>query len=321
MAHCLDRREFLAMAAAGATLGLGRRSCAEGEFKHTLHKALIGKPTEDYLTKIKEAGFEGIETGIVAPPEAEKGRAVAEKLGMRIHSVLRGWAKFNSPKPEEVEESIKTTENALLAAQAYGADAILLVPCRIDGKAVPMPEAWEFRVKFDEKTGHLTSVVDGDNEKFKDYIQAHDHAYDGSKAAIEKLIPVAEKAGVVIAVENVWNNILVDPRIFAHFVDSFQSKWVRAYFDLGNHVKYSPPEEWIKVLGERIVKCHVKDFKLNPDGHGGNFVDIRDGSVNWPVVRKALDDIGYAGWMTIEGSGKLPFEEQSKRLDLIIAGK
>ena len=83
----------------------------------------------------------------------------------------------------------------------------------------------------------------------------------------------------------------------------------------------SPSEQWIRALGKLIVKCHVKDFKLNPDGHGGRFVDIRDGSVNWPLIRKELDKIGYSGWMTIEGSGGLSLEERSKRLDLIIAGK
>jgi len=150
---------------------------------------------------------------------------------------------------------------------------------------------------------------------------AHDHAYDTSQAAIKQLISIAEETGVVIAVENVWNNLFVDPRHLAHFVDSFNSPWVRVYFDLGNHVMYSPPEQWIAVLGKRIAKCHVKDFKLNPDGHGGQFVDIRDGSVNWPVVRKALDDVGYDGWMTIEGSGGLSLAEQNRRLDLILAGK
>lgn len=107
----------------------------------------------------------------------------------------------------------------------------------------------------------------------------------------------------------------------AHFIDSFESRWVRAYFDIGNHVKYSAPQRWIAVLGKWIVKCHVKDFKLNPDGRGGRFVNIREGSVNWPIVTKALKDIGYQGWMTIEGSERLPVAEQSRRLDLIIAGK
>jgi hexulose-6-phosphate isomerase len=126
---------------------------------------------------------------------------------------------------------------------------------------------------------------------------------------------------VIIAVENVWNNLFVDPHHFAHFIDSFASPWVRAYFDIANHVKYSQPQDWITALGKRIVRCHVKDFKLNRDGRGGKFVDIREGSVDWPTVIKALKSIRYQGWMTIEGSERLSLRERSKRMDLIIAGK
>ena len=185
---------------------------------------------------------------------------------------------------------------------------------------MPVPKPWQFDIRFDEKTGHLKQVVAGDNAKYQKYIEAHDHAVDTSREGIKRLIPTAEKTGVVIAVENVWNNLWVKPDLLANFVASFNSPWVRAYFDIGNHVKYAPPQDWIRALGKLLVKCHVKDFKLNPDGHGGEFCNIRDGSVDWPAVRKALDEVGYNGWMTIEG-GDLSLEENSKRLDLIIAGK
>jgi hexulose-6-phosphate isomerase len=184
-----------------------------------------------------------------------------------------------------------------------------------------MPKPWEFRVEFDGKTGRLTKVAGKDNERYGEYIAAHNRAYDAFEDSIGKLIPTAEKIGVVIAVENVWSNLFVDPLHAAHFVDSFESPWVRAYFDIGNHVKYSPPERWIDSLGKRIVRCHVKDFKLNRDGRGGKFVNIQEGSVNWASVTKALEKVGYQGWMTIEGSEKLSLAERSRRLDLIIAGK
>ena len=138
---------------------------------------------------------------------------------------------------------------------------------------------------------------------------------------MRKLIPTAEKARVIIALENVWNNLWVKPAFARNLVASFDNRWVRSYFDIGNHVKYAPSEEWIRTLGKLIVKCHVKDFKLKSDGHGGDFVDIRNGSVDWPAVRRALDDVGYNGWLTIEGSDGLSLDEQSKRLDLILAGK
>ena len=319
----LDRRSFIATSAGGAAglaLGLGRGADAQAPFDHTLHKALIvGQPNAENLQALKDAGFEGCEAGIVSPEDASKAKQAADDLGMRIHSVLRGWASFNSTDEGELKGSFDQTVAALRAAEGYGADAVLLVPCRIGG--MPMPEPWEFSVGFDEKTNRVTSVVNGDNAPYADYIAAHNQSVDGSLAQIEKLIPIAEETGVVIAIENVWNNLWVDPYHFANLCDQFASEWVKIYFDLGNHVKYGLPEHWLTILGDRIVKCHVKDFKLNEDGHGGNFVDIRDGSVNWPSVRSTLDSIGYDGWMTIEGSGGLSKEEQNKRLDLICTGK
>jgi L-ribulose-5-phosphate 3-epimerase len=323
MREHLTRRTFLAATAGGAAgmaMGLGRAARAQGPFKHTLKKALIvGEPTAEVLTPRKAAGFDGVEAGIVPPERAAECRKIAEGLGMRIHSVMRGWAEFNSDDPAKVQATFDQTVAALKAAQGYGADDILLVPCRIGGMA--MPEPWDFRIKFDAANGHLTQVVDGDNAPYADFIAAHDHAYDTSAEQIRKLIPIAEETKVIIAVENVWNNLFLSPEHLANFVDSFASPWVKVYFDLGNHVKYGPTEQWVRALGARICKCHVKDFKLNPDGHGGSFVDIRDGSINWPAVRKALDDVGYAAWMTIEGSGGLSLEEQSRRLDLIISGE
>jgi hexulose-6-phosphate isomerase len=185
---------------------------------------------------------------------------------------------------------------------------------------MPMPEAWEFDIAFDEKIGHVTRVAAGDNTRFAAYIQAQNRATDTSRKAVEQLIPLAEELKVVIALENVWNNLWVKPALYKHFVASFASPWVKSYFDIGNHVKYAPPQEWIQALGALIAKVHITDFKLNPDGHGGKFVHPREGSIDWPAVRRALSDAGHDGWATIEDGG-LELAEFSRRLDLIEAGK
>lgn len=301
-------------------------------FRTTLHKALIQqKPTEENLRPIKEAGFEGFESGVLPFAEAEKVRKTADALGLRIHSVLRGWAAFNSAKQDEVDQSFALTEEALRSAQIQGADAVLAVPCRISAMTVGgfgqkdgilMPRPWEFQIEFDQKTGHLTRVVHGDNARYADYIKAQNHAIDTSTAMVKRLVPLAEKTGVILALENVWNHLWVKPAHFRHFVASFQSPWVQAYFDIGNHVKYGPPEEWILTLGPLLKKVHVKDFRLNPaDADGqGSFVNIRDGSVRWPIIRAALEEIGYNGWLTIEGGTNITMEEHGRRLDLIIKG-
>lgn len=329
MMQQVNRRQFVAgTCAAGATALLGGGLLAAPEqapFKTTLKKSMItGKITADGLKKYKDAGFDGMECGaIVSPDEAKAAREVAEKVGIRIHSVLRGWAEFNSTDEKKAQGSWDVCANALRAAAGYGASAVLIVPCRIGGtKQAPMemPKPWDFDIEFDGKTGHVVRVVKGDNAPFKAYIDAHNRAIDTSTLYVKKLIPVAEETKVVIALENVWNNLWVKPAIFAHFVGSFAHPLVKAYFDIGNHVKYAPPQEWIKALGGLIAKCHVKDFKLNADGHDGKFVHPRDGSVDWPAVRKALDEVGYSDFMTIEDGG-LSLEEFSKRLDLIVTGK
>ena len=309
-----SRREFLAASAAGVGLAAVGHA-AEAPFKTTLHKAVIlGKDrmNEETLKKLKDAGLEGIEAYTVPVDDAKKARELAEKCGLRIHSVMGG----GSPA-------------GLRAAQAYGADAVLLPAGGCGAK--PIPEPWEFDIEFDETNGHITRVVKGDNEKFKPYIEAHNRSMDGTRESIKKLIPIAEETKVAIALENVWNNWCVRPELYKWLVASFSSPWVKAYFDVGNHVKYAGilrgdkveiaymPEVWIRAFGPLLAKIHVKDYKLNADGKGGNWAGIGQGSVNWPEVRKALDDVGYNGWLTDETG--LGWPELSKRLDRIIAGE
>jgi hexulose-6-phosphate isomerase len=158
----MTRRGFLAASAvAGAGLMGGRIEAAP--FHTKLQKAMIAKPTEKNLREHKEAGFDGLETSDwnVSPDDAEQARKRAEQLGMKIHSVLFGWANFNHP--DKLAADLANVEKALKSAAAYGASALLLVPCRVGGMAIP--EAWEFDIEFDQRTGHVTRVLPRAREK------------------------------------------------------------------------------------------------------------------------------------------------------------
>ncbi len=340
MSGRINRRDFLAASTAlagGLSLDAARARAqdrgssgqaapaAPPVFKTKLQKALIAQPTEKDLVAIKAAGFDGVEGRVIAPDEAAKIRAIAEKMGMRVHSVTRGWAEFNNPA--NAQATFARTEDALRTAEAFGADAILLVPCWIgvrngSGTPVTAPRPWEFQIEFNDKTGHLTRVVYNDNARFADYIKAHNQATDASREWVSKLIPLAEKTKVKVALENVTNALWVKPDLFAHFVRSFRSPWIKAYYDIGNHLRFAAPEKWILALNDQLVKIHVKDYLLNPeDPNGmGRSVPIREGHARWPVIRQALEAVNYNGWMTIEESNQLSMEERSKRLDQIIAG-
>jgi hexulose-6-phosphate isomerase len=282
-------------------------------FRTRLQKAVIvGTPNEATLRPLKDAGFDGVEARVIPVEEAARCREAAEKLGMRIHSVMGG----GSP-------------GGLRTAQAYGADAVLHVPG--GGISGPMPEPWEFDIEFDDKSGHLTRVAAGDNARFAPYIQSHNGAMDSSRESIRRLIPVAEETRVVIALENVWNNFNVRPELLRWLAASFQSPWVKVYFDIGNHIKYAaamrdgklqavyPPEAWIRAFGPLLAKVHVKDYRLNNDLRGGAWARIGDGTTNWLAVRQALEEAGYNGWLTDETGLALP--ELSRRLDRIVAGQ
>jgi hexulose-6-phosphate isomerase len=142
-------------------------------------------------------------------------------------------------------------------------------------------------------------------------------AYARSQASIRPLIPEAEKYGVKIAIEEVWNKFLLSPTEFARYIDEFQSPWVGAYFDVGNVVEYGYPEQWIRELGKRILKVHIKEYAKPkrfdyPLGEGKE--------IDWPAVRQALIDVGYNGWVTAE----VPFGDLAalkdvvRRMDMIL---
>jgi len=124
---------------------------------------------------------------------------------------------------------------------------------------------------------------------------------------------------VIIAVEEVWNKFLLSLIEFAKYVDEFNSPWVRAYFDVGNVVLFGYPQDWIRTLGRRIVKFHLKDFKFETK----QWVPLREGSIDWPEVRKAIGEIGFSGYLTVElpGGDAAYLREVSARVDKILAGE
>jgi len=293
-------------------------------FPSEIFKARItGAPTDEICAAWRAAGFEGMEVTNWNIPiaEARANRLIAERHDMYVHSVMRGWTNFN--QPDRYDADIESVKTALRVASAYGADGILLVPCRIGGGGMRMPEPWNFEIDFDPQTLKIRTVAKGDNAPYADYIAAHNVATEASIRAIESLIPTAAKEGVRILIENVWNNLWSTPKFFAAFCKYFDHPWVGCYFDLGNHTRYARPEEWIKELGNTIVKLHIKGFRVNEvrgrlGGGPGEWVSIDQASIDWRAVRRLLAEKRYNGWMTIE-EGNHSNEEYSRILDEIIA--
>ena len=304
MSNGINRREFIAksvgaagvIGAVGIPLEASASSSKQSGSSHPKKACLFGMlpenlSLEDRFKLAKDVGFEGVEAPPVDGMEAEKMRTASDKAGIRIHSVIfGGWgAPLSSGDPAIIERGLKEAKSAIHGAKIMGADSILLVPAIVDA-----------------------------NTRYED-------AYKRSHENVRKLIPYAEEHQILICIEEVWNNFLLSPMEYVKYIDDFKSKWVQSYFDVGNVVAFAWPQDWIRTVGKRIHKVHLKDYKGGPGlfgSRGGNFVNLREGSIDWPEVRKAFSEIGYSGYMTTElgGGDEAYLRDVVSRVDKIFAG-
>ncbi len=127
----------------------------------------------------------------------------------------------------------------------------------------------------------------------------YDLAYERTRAGLAELAADAERLGVSILVENIWNKFLLSPLEMRGLIDAIGSPRIGALLDTGNVLAFGYPEQWIRILGPRIMELHLKDYRESVGGVDG-FVGLLEGDVNWPEVVAALDEIGYDGFLTAE---------------------
>jgi hexulose-6-phosphate isomerase len=245
----------------------------------------------DKCKAIKAAGFDGIE------PDSHMDRnEVADAMkatGLIASSVCNSkhWELLMShPDAEIRRRGIEAMIVAMEDAKAYGTDAVLLVPGRVD-----------------EQT-------------------SYEDCWKRSVECIKELVPVAEQMQVKICIENVWNNFLLSPVEMRIYLEQFDSPFVRMYFDCGNILVYGWPEHWIAALRNLIGRIHIKEFsrqKADREGRWAGFnVALTEGDVRWKEVAAEMRHHYNGGWLTTEQGGSNTAEELkdlSGRLDKILA--
>jgi hexulose-6-phosphate isomerase len=298
----MNRREFLKSSAVTVALtALGGRALAGQEGaassaatnKRGIKKAIMWDASGlkgsvmERMKVIKEAGFEGAE--MASHMDQDEVLKARDATGLSIPSVCGAhhWGKpLSNPDPKVRAEGLEALRQTLRDAKRYGASSVLLVPAVVD-KNVSYADAWT-----------------------------------RSQEEIRKAVPLAEELGVVIAIENVWNHFLLSPLEAARYVDEFHSKAVGWHFDVGNIINSGWPEQWIRILGKRIQKLHIKEFSrknMNERGLWKGFeVEYLEGDNDWPAVMKALDDIGYHGWAIAEPAWHPDGVEPGLRLKQVV---
>ncbi len=245
---------------------------------------------EEKFRMLKDLGFDGVEMD--SPNELSNSEIVAarDKTGLEIPGVINSvhWkSPLSHPDPLVRKECFDSMITALNDCKEYGGTTVLLVP----------------------------GVVNEDI--------SYEDAYIRSQQEIRNLVPYARETGVKIAIENVWNNLLISPLEAARYLDEINSPMVGWYFDIGNIIRYGWPEHWIRSLNRRILKLDVKEYsreKQRNEGVGKGFdVELTEGDNNWPVVNQALVDIGYSGWASAEvpGGDRKRIEQISMLMDKI----
>lgn len=300
----MRRKEFLKLTA-GVTAGsffipgimaAATKPNAKVALKKSLKFGMVKEDLSvmDKFKLLKDLGFDGVELDSPNDLDMKEVLAARDKTGLLIPGTINSYHwkyPLSDPDPKVREKCVESMKSALRDTKEYGGNTVLLVPAVVSEKV------------------------------------SYDEAYRRSQEEIKKILPVAQETGVKIAIENVWNNFLISPMEAARYIDEFDSDMIGWYFDVGNIVRYGWPEQWIKILGDRILKLDIKEYsrkKQSEEGIWAGFdVEIGEGDCNWPAVMKALEAIDYkGGWGSAEVSGgdRKRLQEISERMDKIFKG-
>jgi hexulose-6-phosphate isomerase len=253
-------------------------------------------PIKEAMKRAKDAGFDAIELALNeqgemaldwTPLQVKDMKLYADSIGLELSSFASGlgWRYPLITRDEAMYQKAKgILQTALRFAGILETDCILSVP----GAVTPdMP---------------------------------YDEAYERGVTAYQDCAKMGQEYGVTIGVENVWNKFLLSPIEAARFIDDIGHDYVQFFFDVGNVLAYGYPEQWIRILGKRIRKVHIKDFDV---GHHV-FTTLLNGNVNYPAVTAALAEVGYDGYLIAEvgpispGFPNYLIEETSRAMDKII---
>lgn len=245
-----------------------------------------GTPWGQAALQAESAGFRVLEPVLTAGGELSSSadepavRAIGDAIrnaGLEVGALACShlWqTPFSSPDRETRNQAWALTLAALDRASWLGAPVLLVVAGVVGRWDAPVPAA-----RYEDALAH-----------------AHE--------ALRGLAYEAEKRNVMLAVENVWSRFLLSPVEFRELIDRVNSSWVRVCLDVGNVLKFGYPQDWIEALGARIVRVHVRDFRL-ATGTSQGFCLPGEGDVDWAAVMAALRRIRYDGPLTYEGRGEL----------------
>jgi L-ribulose-5-phosphate 3-epimerase len=245
-------------------------------------------PVERVLDEAARLGLAGVEVlERQLGPEPDRGRLhglrrQALTLGLDLYAVST-HQDFVSPDPEVRAAEVARTVRSLDVAAALGAGCIRVNSGR-----------WKTIPSFDAlmAAGGVEPPLPGYGE---------DDAFGWVIGCLQRLLPEAERRGVVLALENHWG-LTVRAEGVLRILDALPSPYLAAVLDTGNYPRgtgdmYGEMER----LAPRAVLVHAKSYL-----GGGEWYDLE---IDYGRVGTILREAGYRGYLSLEFEGRAPAAE------------
>ena len=253
------------------------------------------KTPYEFIDYAAAKGLDGVEMTVgdclpvdIVEEECRKIAAYAAEKGIGLKTLATGHYGAESLGADDEAErtrAVEFTKKYLQIAAWIGAETVLVVP------------------------GSTSVAWDPSRPKVP-----YARCWEQSAKSINELLPLAEKLGVNIALENVWMRFLMSPMEWKLFLDQFASERLGMYLDVGNCLIYAPAADYISLLGKRVKAIHLKNWKSEDCGGGlhGFGDSLLEGDVDFAGTFAALEAVGYTGTFTVE---MIPF---SRLPDLVL---
>jgi sugar phosphate isomerase/epimerase len=247
------------------------------------HFTPVKYPVEKVIDHAAVLGFDGVEIlhrqmtdETLAYVNALKKAAFRNGLALPMLSIHQD---FVHPDPAERQKHIDHTKHCIELAAQLG------IPCvRLNSGR------WKTIESFDD-----LMKVKGDEPPLPGHTQ--DEAFDWCIQSIEACLPAAEKAGVMLALENHWG-LTTRPENLLRIYRAMKSPWLGINLDTGNFP--GDPYAGLEQLAKDAVIVQAKTYY-----GGGKWYTL---DLDYPRIAGILRKAGYQGWVSLEMEGEEPAE-------------
>lgn len=236
-------------------------------------------PIEKVIEHAAELGFDGVEIlhrqmKDESPAYVNSLKQAAFRSGLAL-PMLSIHQDFVSPDAAERAREIEHTKRCIELATRLGIPCIRLNSGR-----------WNSIKSFDD-----LMKVKGDEPPLPGHTE--DEAFKWCIDAIEQCLPTAEKAGVMLALENHWG-LTTRPENLLRIYKAIRSPWLGINLDTGNFP--GEPYAGIELLAPHAVIVQAKTYY-----GGGEWYTL---DLDYPRIAGILRKAGFHGWVSLEMEGK-----------------